>query len=127
MRNLPLEYNNDNWHNWNGPLTNGIDSIIHSFLQTSLETILDLPTYSKLIAHLNINQGGLGLLNVSHRTAPDFVINMMTCKCQMTQGFIINKVIPPIKLHISISELFNITSNSSSTADVAEWLDQHFE
>jgi hypothetical protein len=115
MHKLPLEYDNDNWHNWNGPLTSGIGSTIHSFLQTSLETTLDLPTYSKLIAHLNTNQGGLGLLNASHRAAPDFVINMMTCKRQMAQGFIINNNILPIKLHISIPELFNTTSNTSST------------
>jgi hypothetical protein len=37
MHNLPLEYNNDNWHNWNGPLTSSIDSLSTSSYKQALK------------------------------------------------------------------------------------------
>ncbi len=67
-----------------------------------------------LIAHLNTNQGGLGLLNASHKAAPNFVINMMTCRQRILQGFQINKDTKPIYLHDSIADHFGRNNNPTS-------------
>jgi len=115
MHNLPSNFDNENWHNWNGPLTRGINSIIGRFLKTILDHDDDLPTYSTLIAHLNTNKGGLGILNASLKAAPNFVLNMMNCRHRILHGFQVNKEILPIHLHISIMELFDISTNPTST------------
>jgi hypothetical protein len=115
MHNLPQTFDNENWHNWNGPLTQGIDSIVNKFLTDILQPYGELPTYSMLIAHLNTNQGGLGLLKASHKATPNFVISMMTCQQRMLQGFQINKDTKPIYLHYSIADLFD--RNNKPTSD----------
>jgi hypothetical protein len=71
--------------------------------------------YSMLIAHLNTNRGGLGLLNASHKAAPNFVINIMTCRQRNLQGFQIKKDTTPIYLHDSIAGFFD--SNNNPTSD----------
>jgi hypothetical protein len=114
MHNLPQTFNNENWYNWNGPLTQGIDSIVNKFLTDILQPEGKLPTYSMLIAHLNTNQGGLGLLNASHKATPNFVTSMMTCQQRILQGFQINKDTKPIYLHDSIADLFDRNNNSTS-------------
>jgi len=117
MHNYPTIYTpNENWFNWTGDLTFGIDRLIDKFLRTILDIDDDeyIPTYSLLIAHLNTNKGGLGFLNASIRAAPDFVLNTMLCKRRALHGFRINSDIQPILPHPSISELFSINSNSSS-------------
>jgi hypothetical protein len=75
-----------------------------------------------LIAHLNTNQGGLGLLNASHKAATNFVINMMTCQQRILQGFQINKDTKPIYLHDSIADLFDRNNNPTS-----DCLTQYFQ
>ena len=116
MHNHTAEFDNEQWYNWNGHLTEGIDSITNEFMTelVGLPPTYELPTYSTLISHLNINRGGLGLLNASTRAAPDFVINMMTCRKRISQGFQLNKDITPIKPHISIMHLFDTATNEQS-------------
>ncbi len=76
MHNLPQTFNNENQHNWNGPLTQGIDLIINKFLTDIHQPDGEQPMHSMLIAPLNTNQGGLGLLNTSHKATPNFVISI---------------------------------------------------
>ena len=118
MHNYPTDNdsNFEQWYNWVGPLTTGIDNITTAFFQQLLdlpsnETLQPIPT---LISRLNINKGGLGIINPSLRAAPDFVINMATCIQRTTSGFPINKDILPIKVHPSITALFSIEQNPSS-------------
>lgn len=84
MHNHMTEFDNKQWYNWNGHLTECIDSATHGFLPQllNLPTTEDLlPIYSTLISHLNINCGGLGILNASNKA----VINLMTCLRQINQ------------------------------------------
>ena len=106
----------ENWYNWTGDLTSEINSITTSFLQLLLNLLTEepLPHISKLICHLNINKGGLGILNPSLRAAPDFVLNMMICKRRSIRGFNINNDIQPITLHQTITNLYDLTQNTSS-------------
>lgn len=117
MHNHTTEFDNEQWYNWNGHLTRGIDSITQDFFAQllNMQDTDELPTYSTLLTHLNINRGGLGIINASNRAAPDFVINMMTCRRRSTQGFQMNKDITPITLHVSITNLYNLSSNEHST------------
>ena len=117
MHNHTPEFENDQWYNWNGYLTEGIDNIIKTFFKHLLDIPItdEIPTYSTLIAHLNINKGGLGILNASTRAAPNFVVNMMTCRRRISLGFQQNKDITPIILHTSIANLFNIETNHESS------------
>ena len=117
MHNYPTIYTlNNNWFNWAGDLTFGIDRLIDRFLHSILDISDDeyIPTYSILIAHLNTSKGGLGFLNASIRAAPDFVLNTMLCKGRALHGLRINSDIQPILPHPSILDLFSLTSNSSS-------------
>ena len=116
MHNHTPDFDNAQWYNWNGYLTQGIDNIIHSFFKHLLDipSSDNIPTYSTLIAHLNINKSGLGILNASTRAVPNFIINMMTCQRRIKYGFQINKDITPINLHTSIAHLFDITKNQDS-------------
>ena len=106
----------ENWYNWSGELTSEIDSITTSFLKQllNLPTEEPLPHISKLICHLNINKGGLGILNPSLRAAPDFVLNMMISRRRSIRGFNINNDIQPVVLHQTITNLYDITHNASS-------------
>jgi hypothetical protein len=81
-----------------------------------------VPTNSMLLAHLNANQGGLGLLNTSHKAAPNFVISMMTCQRGILQGFQINNNTKPINLNNSIADLFDRNNNPTS-----DCLTQYFQ
>jgi hypothetical protein len=116
MHNHSPDFENDLWYNWNGHLTQGIDTIIQSFLKSLLDIQPpnEIPTYSTLITHLNVNQGGLGLLNASTKAIPNFVINMRNCRQRISQGFQLNKDITQIHLHTSIGDLFDTTSNHDS-------------
>ena len=118
MHNYPTNNSSDfeQWYNWAGPLTTGIDTITSRFFQELLglpanETLPEIPT---LISRLNVNKGGLGIINPSLRAAPDFVINMATCIRRTTSGFQINKDIQPVTLHPSITVLFSLVDNPSS-------------
>jgi hypothetical protein len=108
MHSYPINDTDNPWYNWDGNLSFGIDSLLHCFLRTTLN--IDhkdyLPTYSILIAHINTNKGGLGMLNASLRAAPDFVLNMMISRRQALQGFTINQDTLPLHLHPSISDLY---------------------
>ena len=58
MHNLKDDYFDDgsSWWNWNGPITNSIDSIIRSFLET-LVGHENLPKYALLIAQKKSQHG----------------------------------------------------------------------
>ena len=105
------------WYNWAGELTNEMDLITTSFFKhlLSIPASEPLPEISKLIYHLNINRGGLGIVNPSFRAAPDFVLNMMMCKRRSRRGFHINNDIKPVYLHQSITDLYDIDHNNTST------------
>ena len=116
LHNHSSEFNNNEWYNWNGHLTAGYDKIISNFLKTLLNfrDTDNLSTFASLIAHLNINKGGLGLLHASTRAVPDFVLNMMTSNRCANDGFIINKEVPPKMVNDSIRNLFSTTINHNS-------------
>ncbi len=114
MHNLDISEPAHDWYNYNGSLVNGIDRITQHFFANLLPQEEDLPTYATLIAHLSTKSGGLGIINASLRAAPDFVLSTMMSKRRATQGFLINKDLRPIKLHSSITDLYNIESNNYS-------------
>jgi hypothetical protein len=75
LHNLPINDPDPKWEEWNGPLTSDIDDIISTFLTT----LTNEPTISPsviLISQLGLASGGLGLLCLRTRAAPDFVITM---------------------------------------------------
>ena len=73
-----------------------------------------LPTYASIITHLNVNNGGLGLLHASTWAVLEIVLNMMTsCQCT-SQGFQIKKDIIPITVNTSLSNIFKISDSSTS-------------
>jgi hypothetical protein len=104
------------WYNWAGVLTSELESITTMFFKglLDLSPTEPLPHISKLICHLNINKGGLGILNPSLRAAPDYVLNMMICKRRSTRGFKINDDIQPVTLHQSLTTLYDTTQNTTS-------------
>ena len=101
------------WHGWNGPLSKSIDSIIHNFLAT-LTSQQQLPSHAIIIANISVGLGGLGILNASHRAAPDFVFTMTSAMRYATNGFLFNKDIPNSHLHPSIANLFSPDLNTDS-------------
>ncbi len=115
MHSYPITNTDNPWYNWEGNLSFGINSLLHSFLRSTLGMNNNdyLPTYAILIAHINTNKGGLRMLNASIRAAPDFILNMMFSKQRALHGFTINKDIPPI-LHTSISDLYTQSTNTHS-------------
>jgi hypothetical protein len=116
MHNLNTQDNANNWYNYNGELVQGIDTLIQQFFHSLLGRNEDLPTYATLIAHLNTNKGGLGILNASLRAAPDFVLTTMMSKRRAIQGFETNKELLPTTLHQSIQELYTLNTNNQSSA-----------
>ena len=123
MHSLPTNYEADQWHGWNGPLTEGIDKITESFLLklTSTNTSPthtptdNLPEHARFIAHTHLNNGGLGLLYPSHRAAPDFIITMTSAIRYATSGFRPSIDLEPTRLHQSITNLFDQQINTDST------------
>lgn len=75
MHRLPLLYDADFWFDWNGPLTQGIESVASTFLAT-VAGRGSIPTRSLLVSQIAVMEGGLGLTAPSYRAAPDFVLGM---------------------------------------------------
>ena len=116
MHNLEDEYFEDgsNWWDWNGPLTNSINKIIQSFLETLVEQER-LPKYAFLISQTSAGMGGLGLLNPSYQSAPDFVINVTSSMKCATNGIRPNKDLAPLQFCPSIGALYSQELNPDST------------
>ena len=111
MHCLPLAtFKGENWLSWGGPLVEGIDSIIHDFLAT-ITSQQQLPSHAIIIANISVGLGGLGILNASHRAAPDFVFTMTSAMRYANEGFVFNKDIPTLHLHPSIANLFSLDLN----------------
>ena len=117
MHNLPLQgidnFPGQHWQEWNGPLTDEVDTIIHDFL-ASLVGHEDIPEYALLISQLSVSHGGLGLLYPSHRAAPDFVITMKEAYQYATKGFTFNEDLDPFQVHPTIASLFSLDTNPNS-------------
>ncbi len=114
MHNLDTSEPAHKWYNYNGSLVNGIDQLTNQFFAAILQQENNLPTYATLITHLSTKSRGLGIINASLRAAPDFVLTTMMSEQRATQGFLINKDLQPIKLHSSITDLYNTTVNKNS-------------
>ena len=67
MHNLEDDYLEDgsNWWDWNGPLTDSINTIIRSFLETLVGQEM-LPKYALLVSQTSVSMVDLGLLYPSH-------------------------------------------------------------
>ena len=68
MHNYPIhEEAGKFWHNWKGQLIHGIIKITNKFFRALLHIDKEdsFPQYATLIANLNCNKGGLGILNTS--------------------------------------------------------------
>ena len=113
MHNLPLNFEGVHWQEWNGPLTQQIDTLIHDFLATLLGQE-SIPQYSMNIGHVGTGRGGLGLLYSSHRAAPDFVLTMAKSMRYAAQGFSFNVDTAPVTVHPTISDLYLRASNPES-------------
>jgi hypothetical protein len=114
MHNLDISEPAHDWYNYNGSLVSGIDTITKQFFNALLHQEEDWPTYATLITHLSTKSRGLGILNASLRAAPDFILTTMMSTRRATQGFITNKDLQPIKLHSSITDLYNTKTNKYS-------------
>ena len=75
MHNLPLDFNAAAWEDWYGPLTSEMERQTKSFVAKMLD-MDDLPDHATMILQIANNDGGLGLLNPSHRAVPAFMTSM---------------------------------------------------
>ena len=67
------------WWGWAGHLAGGIETILRGFI-CNLAGHRLIPQLSLLMTNLGVNQGGLGVLEPSHRAAPNFVLTMAAGK-----------------------------------------------
>ena len=90
-----------------------IEELLRSFLSELLggATIND---HSLIICQLGIKQGGLGLLHSASRAVSDFVIGMNKACFSARHGFKIWRDSSPIRLHPSLTNLFDYAKNTSS-------------
>jgi hypothetical protein len=113
LHNLPINDPDPKWEEWNGPLTSDIDDIISTFL-TTLTNQPTIPPSAILISQLGLASGGLGLLCPRTRAAPDFVITMTAATRNAQHGFRLHHDLLPFKLHQSLSNLFQTSTNPTS-------------
>ena len=74
-----------NWTDWDGPLTSTTNFIITKFLSGLIGTI-SIPHHALLIAQLNINVGGLGILDPRPVAIPDFMLSFLFARRHATSG-----------------------------------------
>jgi hypothetical protein len=98
---------------FNGPLTSNIDDIISTFL-TTLTNQPTIPPSAILISQLGLASGGLGILCPRTRAAPDFVMTMTAAIRNAQQGFRLHHDLLSFKLHQSLSNLFQTSTNPTS-------------
>jgi hypothetical protein len=67
-----------------------------------------------LISQLGLASGGLGILCPRTRAAPDFVITMTAAIRNAQQGFRLHHDLLSFKLHQSLSNLFQTSTNPTS-------------
>ena len=66
------------------------------------------------IAYIALSQGGLGLMDATARTIPDFVLTMSKSFRYASEGFSFNATEPPHMLCPSLCSLFDININNTS-------------
>jgi hypothetical protein len=77
------------WTDWDGPLTSATNTIIKNFLSKLIGTTT-LPHHALLIAQLNINAGGLSILDPRSRAIPDFMLSFTSALRHATRGIDLN-------------------------------------
>jgi len=73
-----------------------------------------LPHHALLIAQLNINAGGLSILDPCSRAIPDFMLSFISARHHATSGIHLNKHLNTVPLHSTISDLFSLSTNHNS-------------
>ena len=101
------------WTDWNGPLTSATNDIISKFL-TTLTGVQALPHYALLIAQLNIQAGGLGILDPRARAIPDFMLFFTSSLRHATRGIHLNKNLQNVPIDETISDLYSLSTNPNS-------------
>ena len=77
------------WHEWEGPLAPEITTIAREIFGRLIER--SIHNYTMMIAHIDVGKGGLGLMNPAQQVIPDFVLDMASSMCFVTQGYRYNK------------------------------------
>ena len=110
-------YDTDNpppsWTDWNGPLTSATNHIIAKFI-SDLVGVTILPHHALLICQLNLNAGGLGIIDPRSRAIPDFMLTFTTSTRHATTGIHLNRHLRNVHLHHTISALYSIDTNPHS-------------
>jgi len=101
------------WTDWNGPLTSATNHIIAKFI-SDLIGVAVLPHHALLICQMNLNAGGLGILDPRSRAIPDFMLNFTTSTRHATSGIHLNKHLKNVHLHKTISDLYSTHTNPHS-------------
>ena len=99
------------WTDWDGPLNSTTNHITTKFLSDITGTT-SLPHHTLLIAQLNINAGGLGILNPRSVAIPDFVLSFTSARQHATNGIYLNKQLRTVPIHSTISGLFSLSSTN---------------
>ena len=73
------------WTDWDGPLTSTTNHIITKFLSDITGTT-SLPHHALLIAQLNINAGGLGIMDPRSVAILDFMLSFTSARRHATNG-----------------------------------------
>jgi hypothetical protein len=101
------------WTDWNGPLTSATNHIITKFI-SDLVGVAVLPHHALLICQMNLNAGGLGILDPRSRAIPDFMLTFTTSTRHATNGIHLNKHLNNVLLHHTISALYSTHTNPHS-------------
>ena len=101
------------WTDWNGPLTSATNHIIANFISDLVGAPV-LPHHALLICQMNLNAGGLGMLDPRSRAVPDFMLTFTASTRHATAGIHLNKHLQNVHLHHTISALYSTNANPHS-------------
>ena len=73
-----------------------------------------LPHHALLIAQLNINAGGLGILDPRSVAIPDFMLSFTSPRRHATNCIYLNKHLRTVPIHSTISNLFSLSTIQDS-------------